>query len=108
MPALKLDVTIEQGVDFQREFACDNADTGAPMDFSGYSGAGALYYDGGSTAASFDVTFDGNKVLAALDEEKTTGLIPSKTFNGRYVIKATHPTLPDYRIAEGQVLISAG
>ena len=93
MPALKLDVTIEQGATFQREFSLTNAD-GSAFDFTGYTVTGELKTIGGVHVADFTVGITGNKILIELPEETSLLIPPTTNFQHRYVVMATHPKLP--------------
>lgn len=106
MPALNLNVVIEQGATFQREFTVTNADGGA-FDFNGYTVTGELKTMTGVHVADFTIDITGNKVLIELPETDSLLIIPTTNFQHRYVVTAIHPSRPDYRIAQGYALISA-
>lgn len=106
MPALQLDVTIEQGATFQRSFTCTAEATGEPIDFSGYEFIGELKTLAGVKVADFVISTVGNVVTAEIPEDVSL-LIPATTsFQHRYFVKATKAGAPDYRIANGKALIS--
>lgn len=106
MPALSLNVVIEQGATFQREFTVTDA-LGAAFDFTGYTVTGELKTLGGVHVADFTVSVTTNKILIELHEATSLTISPTTNFQHRYVVTATHPAAPDYRIAQGKALISA-
>lgn len=107
MPALKENITIEQGATFQREYTCVHEDTGEPMDFTGYAVTGELKTLAGLKVADFTVSVTDNKVLVEFSESDSLLLSPTTRFAHRYVVMATKAAAPDYRIAQGVVLVSA-
>lgn len=104
MPALKLDIEIESGATFQREFTVTHID-GSAFDFSGYTVAANLNTSAGAFVAAFAITVTGNKILIEMPE---TTILPATTnFQHKYDVHASKAGAPDYRIAQGNVLISA-
>jgi hypothetical protein len=106
MPALKHDITIEQGADFEREFTVTDPVTGAPIDLSNHDVRGSIFNLVGTKVADFLITVTLNKVLIKILSATATGLTAAQNFNHEYDVIATHATLPDYRIAQGKVLVS--
>lgn len=114
MPALQLDITIEAGVAFQRLLTVKKRDADFPddrtkdtdFDFAGYSGVGELKNKAGQKLADFTVTLSTGQALFALDDATASGLFAAG-YPHSYIIKATHPSLPDYRLAQGKALVSA-
>ena len=106
MPALTQDITIDQGATFQREFTVVDS-AGVAFDFTGYTVTAVLKTSGGVKVADFTTTVTGNKILIELPEAMSLIIPPTTNFQHRYIVTATHPTAPDYRIAQGNALISA-
>jgi len=110
MSALILDILIEQGADFQREFSVTKAGVDLP-NFNQYTVIGYIKTNTGVKIVDFTVVVNSsNTILASLNETQIELLKASKpngSFTHRYYIKATSPTGLDYRIAEGRVTISA-
>lgn len=106
MPALVQNEKIEQAVDWQRVYTCKGQSTGDPTDLSGYSGEIRIYNAHGELLLTEPGTLYENTVTIALDEQDTGGLPAAANYTNRYVVDATHPSKPDYRIAEGRLTIT--
>lgn len=104
MSALRLDVEIEQGATFQREFTA-TAD-GLAFDMSGFTVTGAVYDSAGTAAAAFATSISTNKILIELTDEQTASLPDSTSFTHTYSVFAVSPAGIGYKIAKGNVLIS--
>ena len=106
MSALKLDIEIEQGSTFQREFTVlDSA--GVAFDLTGYTTRGKLNTIGGVYVANFATSATGNKLLIELTAVQTAAFTPSTSFSHKYDIEAESPSGIVYRIAQGSVVVSA-
>ena len=106
MPALKLDVTIEQGATFQREFTVTNPADSSPFNFAGFIFRGKLRDNKGNELTTFDVSANTNKILAELSATKTAALKAGITYNCKYDIEAESNDGIVYRIAYGRGLVS--
>lgn len=107
MPTLIQDETIRHGSTFQREYTCTNPETGEAMNFAGDAIVAELLTEAGVHAADFTSQVDGGRVLIELDDDDNSALPSSGgKFTHTYYVSATHATLPDYRIAEGRVIVA--
>ena len=106
MSALILDITIEAGATFRREFTVNNLD-GSPFVFTGYTVAAALNTNAGVNVADFTAIVAGNKILIEMDEAVSALFPPTSNFQHKYDVLASKTGAPDYRIAQGNVVISA-
>jgi hypothetical protein len=77
MPALSLDITIEQGATFQREFTLTDS-AGVAFSLAGYTVRAKLCDNAGTETASFTATASSNKLLIALTATQTAAL-PAST-----------------------------
>lgn len=107
MPALKLNVLIEQGATFQREFTITDPVTGAAFDLTGFTIRAPLKNMSGDTVVSFASNINTNKLLIELADEQTAALAPSAQCNHTSVIEAESPAGKVYRIAQISAVVSA-
>lgn len=106
MPALKLDIEIEQGATFQREFTVTDR-LGHIFDLTGFVARGKLRNNSGEVSAIFATSAVSNTVLIELTAVQTAELAAETYFNHNYDVEIESPTGTVYRIAKGRVLISA-
>ena len=104
---IQANITINQGATFRREFTCTNPETGAAIDFSGYTVDAPLKDRHNSKTADFDWYIVANKITITMTEEDNLLLTAASSYTHHYSVTARHPTEPDYRIAEGKAMISA-
>jgi hypothetical protein len=105
MPALNHDILIEQGATFQREFTVTDS-AGVAFSLAGYTVRGKIRDNAGTDAVSFTVTATSNKLLIELTAVQTAALPASTSFTHKYDVEAESGGVV-YRIAQGNVLISA-
>ena len=106
MPALNVNIIIEQGATFQREYtATDPADPTFSLEGSTINGA--LKDVSGAIIATFTGSATGTKVLIELTDEITTLLPITTGYTNSYRVTATTAAGVAYRIAQGQAVISA-
>jgi hypothetical protein len=104
--ALKLDIEIEQGATFRREFTCTDASTGLPFSLVGGAPTAKLYNrTTGAQVAVFGCSVSTNKLLIELTYSQTLTLTPSTEFTHRYEAEVLIGTIV-YRIANGLAMIS--
>lgn len=108
MPALKHDVTIEQGADFQREYTVTNKDGTDIAGFSSFELAGQLRNNTGKLAANLTVINTGVKtILVSLTSDQTETLPASSVYSHKYDIEGISPQGITYRFAQVRCIISA-
>jgi hypothetical protein len=76
------------------------------VDLSTHDTRGGIYDLSGNKVADFQITVTLNKVLIKILSAVATDLTAAQSFNHNYDVLATHATLPDYRIAQGKVMVS--
>jgi hypothetical protein len=107
MPALKCDVTIEQGATFQREFRV--TDKGKDIaGFTSFVTRAMLRTNSGALAASFTTAVTGPRTVLITLSAGQTALLPAATgFTHKFDVEAESPLGIVYRIAQGNATISA-
>lgn len=73
MPALQLDITIEQGATFQREFTLTDS-AGVAFSLAGYTVRGKIRDNAGTETVSFTASASTNKLLIELTATQTAAL----------------------------------
>jgi hypothetical protein len=106
MAALQLDITIEQGATFQREFTVTDS-AGEAFSLAGYTVRGKIRDNAGTETVSFTASASTNKLLIELTATQTAALPASTSFSHRYDVEAESPAGVVYRIAQGNIVISA-
>jgi hypothetical protein len=108
MPAININLSLEQGTDYEVDFTIRN-DDGTPLNLTGYASSCFMRKNYTSTTSyPFTVSF-----VDRLAGEITLGMgrsVTSQISEGRYVydITLTSPTNVRTRVIQGNVLVSPG
>jgi hypothetical protein len=108
MPAININLSLEQGTDYEVDFTIRN-DDGTPLNLTGYASSCFMRKNYTSTTSyPFTVSFPDR-----IAGEITLGMassVTSQLYEGRYVydITLTSPTNVRTRVIQGNVLVSPG
>jgi hypothetical protein len=109
MAALSLNLTIEQGADFEVEFTITNDDNETPLNLTGYTGSSVLRkHYGASSSKAFTVTIP--NAIAGILKLSMSRTITSTLKEGRYVYDVMITSANDLRtrVVQGSVLVTPG
>jgi len=109
MAAISLNLTIEQGADFEVEFTITNDDNETPLNLTGYNAASVLRkHYGASISTAFTVTFVNR--LAGIIKLAMPRASTSTLKEGRYVYDVVITSGNDLatRVVQGSVLVTPG
>lgn len=105
MAAQSVNITIEQGTDFDTTFTVNNPD-GTPIPLSNYTAASKLKkYPASSTSTSFSTSITASKgqVTISMGNTTTAALTPGRHY---YDVTITSPGGSKTRVVEGMALVT--